>query len=327
LAWFQEGSGAPLRPIAVCASSRCRSSARGFVACALLGGAILWAGSGHAQALPETECGPRIHEGEATGRVLFPQGDFFCPLIADPKEPRSFASFLKGTSPPEQDALGAMDTDVGSVGIGDSFGFYRWAGSRPGDGLQVGIAAGVFAQFDLATSSLDLLNTDFVVGIPVTYRRGEFSARFRLYHQSSHLGDEFLLRATPERVNLAFESLELILSRAMGPARLYGGGEFLFNREPDDLEEWLAHAGVEVRLGRGSGTNFLSAVDVKSSEEQDWKAAWSVRSGVEVGWGRDPGHPPRRWSLLLEYYDGPSPYGQFYREQVRFYGVGLHLSL
>jgi len=310
-----------------CVSSDYGSCARGFVTGIILGCAILWAGAGHAQVLPETECGPRIHEGEATGGVLFPQGDFFCPLVSDPKEPRSFASFLKGTSPPEDGALGAMDTDVGSVGIGDSFGFYRWAGATPGDGVQIGIAAAVFAQFDLATSSLDLINTDFVVGIPLTYRRGEFSARFRLYHQSSHLGDEFLLREEPERVNLAFESLELILSRAMGPARLYGGGEYLFNREPDDLEEWLAHAGVEVRFGPRGGANFISAVDVKSSEEQDWKPAWSVRSGVEGGWGRDPGHPPRRWSLLLEYYDGPSPYGQFYREQVRFYGLGLQLSL
>ncbi|MEX2529674.1 MAG: DUF1207 domain-containing protein [Gemmatimonadota bacterium] len=29
----------------------------------------------------------------------------------------------------------------------------------------------------------------------------------------------------------------------------------------------------------------------------------------------------------MEYYDGPSPYGQFYREDVRFFGAGIHVSL
>jgi hypothetical protein len=291
---------------------------------------LLVAGDGMAQAPPETECGPLIHHGEASGQIPFPQGDLFCPLVADPKEPHTFASFLKGRSPAEngdQGALGALDTDVGSIGIGDSFGVFRWAGPTPGDGFQIGISAGVFAQFDLATSSFDLLNADYVVGVPISFRRGATTARVRLYHQSSHLGDEFLLRAQPERINLAFESLELILSRAVGQLRLYGGGEFLFNREPDDLEEWLAHLGAEARTLRAGGTSLLLAMDVKSSEEQNWKPSMSLRGGVEAGWGRDPAHPPRRWSLLLEFYDGPSPYGQFYREKVRFYGVGLHVSL
>lgn len=291
---------------------------------------MLLTGSAVAQVPPDTECGPMIHHGEATGQVAFPQGDLFCPLVADPKEPHTFASFLKGSSVAEsgdQGTLGALDTDVGSIGIGDSFGVFRWAGPTPGDGLQIGVSAGVFAQFDLATSSFDMLNADYLVAVPVSFRRGASSARLRLYHQSSHLGDEFLLRAQPERINLAFESLELILSRAAGHFRLYGGGEFLFNREPDDLEELLAHLGGEARIPRVGGTSLLLAMDVKSSEEQDWKPSLSVRGGVEAGWGRDPAHPPRRWSLLLEFYDGPSPYGQFYREKVRFYGVGLHVSL
>ncbi|MEX2529670.1 MAG: DUF1207 domain-containing protein [Gemmatimonadota bacterium] len=283
-----------------------------------------------AQLPPVSECGPLIHQGEASGSVPFPQGDLFCPLLADPKEPHTFASFLKGSSPAENGemgALGALDTDVGSIGIGDSFGLFRWAGPAPGDGIQIGVAAGVFAQFDLASSSFDMLNADYVVGLPVSFRRGASSARVRLYHQSSHLGDEFLIREQPERVNLAFESLEVILSRAMGPLRLYGGGEFLFNREPDDLEEWLGRLGAEARTRRVGGTSLLLAVDVKSSEEQDWTPAWSLRGGVEAGWGRDPAHPPRRWSFLIEYYDGPSPYGQFYREDVRFFGAGIHVSL
>jgi len=29
--------------------------------------------------------------------------------------------------------------------------------------------------------------------------------------------------------------------------------------------------------------------------------------------------------LLGEYYRGPSPYGQFYREHIQYWGIGVHL--
>jgi hypothetical protein len=282
----------------------------------------------HTQQLPQTECGPLVHAGEATGFVGLPQGDLFCPRVADPKEPRTFASLLRGKAPGESEAtepLLPFETTVGAIGLGDAIGLARWAGPRAGDGVQVSIAAGIFAQFDMAAASYDLINADYVIAIPVSFRRGGFSSRLRVYHQSSHLGDEYLLRDEPERVNLAFESIELILSQAFGPVRVYAGGEQLFNREPADLESSVAHAGMELRSAPGRSVGLVGAVDAKSTEEQDWKPAWSARAGIEIGWARDPGHPPRRLQVLAEFYDGPSPYGQFYREQVRFAGVGLHL--
>ena len=35
----------------------------------------------------------------------------------------------------------------------------------------------------------------------------------------------------------------------------------------------------------------------------------------------------RRWSVLAEFYDGPSPYGQFYPMDVRYWGVAIQLGL
>ncbi len=279
---------------------------------------------------PQFECGLLLHASEASGVAPLPHGDVFCPLVADPKEPRSFVSYQRARSPlqagdTETIGLAPFDTDIGAIGLGESFGLLRWGGRRPGDGVQISISAGIFAQFDLNTDSYDLINADYLIGVPVTLRRGGFSSRLRLYHQSSHLGDEFLLRDEPERLNLAFESLELILSQALGALRVYAGGETLFNRDPDDLDPLLAHAGVELRVGAPGRRSLVAAADVKSSEQQDWKPAWSGRTGFEFGWGRDPEHPPRVLRLLFELYNGPSPYGQFYREQIRYWGFGLHL--
>lgn len=267
-----------------------------------------------------TGCDPGIHAGEAVGAVPLPQGDIFCPLVADPKEPRTFASFQRGTTAP-------FDTEIGAIGIGDSFGLFRWGGSTPGNGVQLSVVASVFAQFDLSTESFDLINADYIIGVPLTFRSGGLTSRLRIYHQSSHLGDEFLLRDQPERMNVAFESLELIVSQELGALRVYGGGEYLFNREPAELESKILHLGAEARAGSPRGLGLVAAVDVKATEEQSWKPALSARTGVEIAWGRDPAHPPRTWRILGEFYNGPTPYGQFYREMIRYYGVGVHFSL
>jgi hypothetical protein len=264
------------------------------------------------------------------GYEPIPGGDVFCPLIADPKGLRSFVSYLRGDDE-------ELAQDVASVGIADQFGLLRVNGARPGDGVQVSLAGSVFAQFDLGRSSYDLLNADYIIGLPITLRRDGFSARLRLYHQSSHLGDELLLRRDPpeqfERENLSFESAELLLSQDVGPLRVYGGGEYLVNREPEQLGRSVAHYGAELRpsvtarIGTLARARLVGAVDLKTVAEQDGRTAVSARAGVEVGRPREVGERARRWSLLFEFYDGPSPYGQFYARDVRFTGLGFHFVL
>lgn len=273
-------------------------------------------------------CFTGFHPGEVTGTVWLPEGDLFCPLLADPKAEHSFLSYLHGDFP-SLDAGIDVDGDIsiGAVGLGDAFPLVRIAAGRPGNGFQLGLVGSIFAQFNLDTESFDLINADYLVGVPVTVRWSGFSSRLRVYHQSSHLGDEFLLRAEIERENLSFEAVDLLLSQELGSFRLYGGGELLFNREPDDLGSALVHGGAELRLGDLRGGRLVGAVDVKASEQRDWDPGWSARAGVEVAHWRDETHPPRVWSLLAEFYDGPSPYGQFFQEQVRYLGLGLHLSL
>jgi hypothetical protein len=267
------------------------------------------------------------------GYTPLPRGDVFCPLIADPKAARSFASYLREQS--DFDPAGS-EINIASVGIGDAYGLGRWNGSRSGDGVQLSLSAGVFAQFDLATDSYDLLNADYVVGLPLTIRRGWFSTRLRIYHQSSHLGDEYLLREPPERrdrENLSFESVEWIVSADAGILRAYGGGEYLFNREPSDLEHYVAHGGAELRpafrlipLGALGGFRLVAATDLKASQEHDWKPSLSARVGLEYDRAGGAEVPGRRWGLFAEYYNGPSPYGQFFREKVRHLGVGVHFG-
>ena len=283
-----------------------------------------------AQIPAPTRCGVGIPESEASGYVPLPRGDVFCPLLADPKGQGSFVSYLRETGDDS-------DMDIGSVGISDYFGILRFGGSKPGNGFQISLSGSVFAQFDLDAPSYDLVNADYMIAVPITIRGGAFSLRARVYHQSSHLGDEFLLREnnpTFKRENISFEAADMILSLDGGPVRVYGGGEYLLRREPSDLERYVAHGGAElrparrlVRFGSLAGMRFVAAGDLKASQEQDWKPAVSIRTGFEFDRPRDTDPPGRRWSLLFEAYKGPSPYGQFFRRNVEHYGVGIHFTL
>src|SRR5205807_80787 len=133
-------------------------------------------------------------------------------LAADPKEPEFFATYLWQRS-------SRLSSRLGSVGFGQTIGILRardW---------QLSIAAGVFSQFDLSSTTADLMNTDYLVGLPVAYRRGNTAMRLRVYHQSSHLGDEYMIHAHAQRVDLSFEAAELLVARELAdPLLLPGSG-------------------------------------------------------------------------------------------------------
>jgi hypothetical protein len=63
-----------------------------------------------AQAINAPRCGSGVHESEALGLVGFPSDQIFCPILADPKEPRSFASLLRGTFPSIEKPSGKRTT-------------------------------------------------------------------------------------------------------------------------------------------------------------------------------------------------------------------------
>jgi hypothetical protein len=84
--------------------------------------------------------------------------------------------------------------------------------AAPLDGQwEIALQAGVFSIFNMNAVSSDLVNADYTVGLLTSYRTGPFSGFLRLHHQSSHLGDEFILNSeTPiNRINVSFEEVDV----------------------------------------------------------------------------------------------------------------------
>jgi hypothetical protein len=249
----------------------------------------------------------------------FPTGDLFLPLIADPKQPQFFVSMFSFKAP-------GKNYSLASVGFGETFGLYRFFGNREGNGLQLSVEGALFAQFNMSTASHDLINADYTIGIPLTYRHGDDSLRFRIYHQSSHLGDELLLSGdAPKRVNLSYEAIELIYSREWRGFRVYGGGEYLIHKEPTDLKPMIGHWGGEYRFSQPLVFNGrpLAGIDMKSMQEHKWAVDISAKAGLEFG---QPNPGKRRLRVMAEWYKGFDPRGQFYNRKVEYYGLGVSLG-
>ena len=270
---------------------------------------------------PTTASAPALPTGaarvEQPAFAVLPPGLLFEPLTADLRWPRFSASYQYYRNDPDVEHAAA-------VSFGETFSLYRQQTAI--GAVEVQFTAGVFSTFDLATDSYDLINTDFRVGIPVAWRSGDWSAIARLYHQSSHLGDEYLLRETrvDRRVDFSYEALDAFLSFDIGRSwRIYGGGGALLRKEPDALKRPFGQGGVEFVSPAallGGRLRPVAAVDLQARAQDDWDPEVSVHAGVQLEGVALVG---RRIQLLAQYYKGRNPNGQFYDRGIEFVGLGL----
>lgn len=249
-----------------------------------------------------------------TAIEALPVDELFKPLIADPRQPQFSIRYHRYEA--------AESFNAASVSFGDYFGFASGVLKEYGVS-QIGLQGAVFAVFNLDAPSQDLINADYWIGIPLSFRRGPFSYLTRLYHQSSHLGDEFLLGdiGDLERVNLSYEGWESLVSYDWRKWRFYGGGGVILRSEPD-LKPLHVQGGSEFRRPHFLGKfNLVAAADLQATQEQNWH----LNSSFQVGFAFS-GSQGREIRLMLEHYRGFSPNGQFYTERLRYTGLGVYFD-
>jgi uncharacterized protein DUF1207 len=246
----------------------------------------------------------------------FLPGDvLFKPLIADPRWPHFSATWQHYFGDPQF-------KDAAAFTFGESFAIYR-AKLGP-TWWEIGVQAGVFSLFDMGAPSFDLVNADYMIGIPLSFRHDDLSMQLRLFHQSSHLGDEFLIRTRTNRINLSYQSVDFKVSYDLHALlRLYAGVGYLFGQEPSTLDPWSIQYGLELTSpwpSRPSRWRPIAAVDIQNHQENKWSADVSARAGIEI----DGVLLTRKLLFLLEYFNGYSPNGQFYKDRVQYLGIGTH---
>lgn len=266
---------------------------------------------GHAH--PQSHPDPDRQSTDETQAL--PEEELFRWLIADPRESVFSLRYLKDYSIGE----GSLDeeSDVAEVSLGEYFGLFQGESSL--GSWQLGLEAAVFSLFNLDSSSLNLVNADYRIGLPLTGRKDDWSYRIRLFHQSSHLGDEFILQNPDvERENLSYEAAEAVLAYQWGGFRPYAGVGYVLSSD-QDLEPGRLQYGADFRRQSVIGPfSLLAGINVSREEEQDWEPSRSYRIGLDYPMNH------RSVALLFEYFDGFSPTGQFLDVPIEYYGAGLY---
>jgi hypothetical protein len=256
-------------------------------------------------------------EGTPTFEVL-PAGLLFRPLIADPRWPafgtvgRHYLDDSKWES-------------IAAVELGDMMPLVR---GRIGETWQweAGVHAGLWALFDMDSDSANLTNLDYIVGGFGSVRQGPWSGIARVFHRSTHLGDEEIIHHHTNRINFSYEGMDARISyEPWDWMRLYGGGGYILRVEPSNYAPWKVHSGLELR-SRWTMPGRLRPIfgaDFQFLEEHDWQAQISLRGGLELESLAVLG---RKVQLLIEYFNGHSVDGQFYTREVEYLGVGVRFK-
>lgn len=283
--------------------------------------------------LTEEECERRkgYVEQPCISGIWFPQLTvLYQPMIADPRQVMYSVAYRAGDRVVGKKAI--------CIAMGDNFPVYRWTNVWPWCGdLQIGLEAGIWAPFNFDDvphhdgTYCELVNTDYLLGIPLDYAVDRWAFRIRAYHISSHLGDEFLVNRPfylDMRVNPSFEALEFLTScQVTRYLRLYGGPGFILHSDKSfPMDTFYVEYGAEARwwpvrfcYQRLYGT-FFAALDVQNWQVRGWEFDWTIKVGYEISKLQGVG---RKMRLFAAYHDGFSYEGQFFLEKTRYGEFGF----
>jgi len=183
---------------------------------------------------------------------LFPSRDLFPDLLAGPRDPVSSATVMGVVRNPSAHGRGV---EV-EVSIGTTLPIYLLAGTPDRNPVVVGMEAAAFARFGLQLLERELVATDWFFAIPVIWHHDRGWIRFRYYHSSSHMGDEYNRRFGDPGINISRDAADVFLFRQQTEVLgTWIGARFGYNVHPQENEPWVwdqeakMRPRVEVRVG------------------------------------------------------------------------------
>lgn len=256
---------------------------------------------------------PTYDSGEADTWQVLPPGMLFHSYLAGEKEPRMGTSLLfeRGGDTLEESTLGAR---LGLVRYGTP-------GAIQPEGWQLDVEGAAFLRQNW-THDIDVDAVDFRVGVPLTWRRGAWAAKFGYYHLSSHAGDEFLVR-TPgfQRINYVRDSVLAALAYNITPDWLiYGEAAYAFNVD-GGAQPWEFQFGVEYSPVARNGFRGTPFFAVNGHLREEFNFGGSVN--VEFGWQWRSAYSDTRLRIGGQFYNGKSMQYSFFNRNEQLIGVGI----
>lgn len=243
--------------------------------------------------------------GQASER-FFPSRYLMPQLLAGPRDPTTSAAIIGVFRNPNSLGPGVE----AEVSLGTSFPVYLLAGTPDDHAVVLGLEAAAFARFGLQVLERELIATDWIFTLPIVWHHDQGWTRFRFYHSSSHMGDEYNRRFQEPGNNFSRDAAEVLHFRQATPVLgIWAATRYGYNVHPDDDKRWIIRAGAQLEEGPGNPGRLLPflAADVEWDQEAAMRPRIEVRAGSWL-----PSRQGRRLvRLSLTLLNGPTPLGQF----------------
>lgn len=251
---------------------------------------------------------------------LFPRPNVIFPLlVAEPRHIQLSASYYR------------LDgRDQSDVALGHSWGLTRWRGGDRQEWLwETDLEGMAYSRFRLGGGVNEFDTVDFFANLPVTVRRGDVAFKSTLFHESSHLGDDYIRRTGDIGFRYSVEGVRTQAEIDPGRyLRLYGGAEYLLHAVPHS-RRWSGQAGFELtsddlHWSREVPTRVYLAEDLQAHQRVSWNVDSHLVAGVKIGFRESPSRDMR---VQAGWFDGHSPFGQFYARRQEYVDLSISLEL
>lgn len=204
-----------------------------------------------------------------------------------------------------------------------------FAGHSKSLSWEINFGAATFTQFDLLKRNdgsylAGLLNNDYKMAGDIVLKKSDQALRFRLFHISSHPGDDYMLRhndTIPNDKSQNYEQADLTYMHYFESAYCYVGAGEVYT--PYVFRKRLSFQGgglINFRTSRKLG--LFAGSDIKSLAENEFIPDIRCAFGISLN-GKDE----TLLRLWLDYYSGQLPYSTLDYGRVNWIGLGLKINI
>ncbi|MDD5657371.1 MAG: DUF1207 domain-containing protein [Elusimicrobia bacterium] len=249
----------------------------------------------------------------------FPRAnEVFHRLLADPRQIQLSGAYYRMDGQEQAD-----------VALGHSWGLLRGLQGPGGRRVwQWDVEGMAYSRFRLHEGVNEFETVDFFANLPLSVRQDGVSGKLVLFHESSHLGDDYIRRTHDEGFRYSREGLRALLSADAWreAVRVYGGGAYLLHEIPaagrGQLQAGLELRGCPKKIASRS-LSFYLAQDLGWREEVGWNPTSHSVAGLRLAF-KDY---TRAMRFHVGYFTGHSAFGQFFPRREAHWDFGLDFEL
>jgi hypothetical protein len=211
----------------------------------------------------------------------------------------------------------------GEAILGENFPLVALRSGR--NPIVFGFGSQVYGRFSLTDPKSALISIDWVVGVNTTVALNAWALTMELYHESSHLGDEYGDRFPADRLDWTREVAAGWASYTRGVWRFSGGASYVL-RDALHLAAPGGSLGIDYhgrsrQILTGAGRP-IAGLFVEGDAATRWRLSSSAKLGVAFATGAN-----HDFSISLIAHDGLSTQRQFFRQESQYIGMELRFDL